>query len=152
MENELKKKAMAMLDRRQMSRTQLIKKLVEKGAGQDEAESTADWLCSIGALNDGQFAQHVAQSYARRGYGAAKVRQELYRRGIDRETAEAVIENMEPSCEAIDRFVSARLKGRQPDKEETRRIYAALRRRGHGYEEIKRALSRYIPEDMNFDS
>ena len=143
---------MAILDRRPASREQLIKKLVEKGASHEQALQVAQWLCSIGALDDMKFAEDVARSYARKGYGAARVRSELYRRGIDRETADRAIEEMEPSQDAIDRFVASRLKGKKPDRDETRRLYAALARRGHGHEEIKQALSRYAPEDIDFDS
>ena len=78
--DELRKKAMAILDRRPASREQLIKKLVEKGASHEQALQVAQWLCSIGALDDMKFAEDVARSYARKGYGAARVRSELYRR------------------------------------------------------------------------
>lgn len=43
-------------------------------------------------LNDELFAESVVRGYTRKGYGAARIRQELTRRGIDRDTAEAATE------------------------------------------------------------
>lgn len=153
MNEDIRAKAMAMLDRRQMSRAQLVKKLVEKGEQAGDAEEAADWLCEIGALNDGNYAEMLVRHYSQKGFGRHRIKTELFSRGIDRETADAALMGAEPSREAIDRFVGARLKGQKPDKKELQRLYAALSRRGHGYDEIKDALSRYNDalEEEQFD-
>lgn len=152
-QTELRQKAMAMLDRRQLSRRQLVEKLLGAGGEEDEAESVAEWLADIGALNDEGLAESVVRHYSAKGFGRPRIMTELCKRGIDRETAEAALEGASPSQEAIDAFVSAKLKGHEPDKKELERIFGALRRRGHGYEEIRSALARYRAylEDEHFD-
>ena len=47
---------------------------------------------------------------------------------------------------AIDRFLARRLRGDNPDKKELDRCVAALQRRGHSWEDIRKALRRY--EDL----
>ena len=62
---------------RMVSRKELTDKLERRGATEEEAADTADWLEDLGALNDEAYAAAVARHYGRMGYGKLRVRQEL---------------------------------------------------------------------------
>ena len=79
------------LSYRALSAAALRDKLIEKGHSEDAADYAVAWLIERRLLDDAAYAESVVRSYARRGYGAARIRQELTRRGVDRGTAEAAL-------------------------------------------------------------
>ena len=70
-------KAARLASGRMMSRKELTDKLSRKGIDPDTAEETADWLESLGAVDDAAYAGVIARHYAASGYGPGRVRQEL---------------------------------------------------------------------------
>ena len=135
-------KALELISRRPMSRKEVREKLLQKGADEDAAEYSADWLREHGFLNDESYAAAVARHYAAKGYGAGRVRSELGRRGVDRELWDGALEQMPAADEKLHKFIAARLKDPN-DREQLRKIGAALFRRGYSWEEIRAALRRY---------
>ena len=143
-------KALELISRRPMSRKEVREKLLQKGADEDAAEYSADWLQEHGFLNDESYAAAVARHYAAKGYGAGRVRSELSRRGVDRELWEEAVEQMPAAEEKLHKFIAARLKDPH-DREQLRKIGAALFRRGYSWEEIRTALRRYSDEFLEED-
>ncbi len=133
-----------MLSRRPLSKIRLIEKLVEKGYSEALALETAEWLESIGSLNDGEFAAMLALRYRARGYGPYRIQNELKRHGIDSDITEQTLGEMPETNEAIDRFIRARLKGEKPDRLQLKRLSDALFRKGFGWDEIREAIDRYF--------
>ena len=80
------------LSYRALSAKMLRDKLLAKGHDEEAADYALAWLTERSLLNDMLFAESVVRSYTRKGYGAARIRQELTRRGIDRDTAEAAMQ------------------------------------------------------------
>ena len=72
-----------------------LDKLLAKGHDEEAADYALAWLTERSLLNDMLFAESVVRSYTRKGYGAARIRQELTRRGIDRDTAEAAMQTLQ---------------------------------------------------------
>ena len=91
----------------------------------------------------------MARHYAAAGYGPAKVRDELYRRGVPRELWDAAIEEEcgDPTA-AIERYAAAKLRGKRADEAALRRIAGGLRRRGFRWEDIKPVLDRMRGEAL----
>ena len=143
-------KALELISRRPMSRKEVREKLLQKGADEDAAEYSADWLQEHGFLNDESYAAAVARHYAAKGYGAGRVRSELGRRGVDRELWDGALEQMPAADEKLHKFIAARLKDPE-DREQLRKIGAALFRRGYSWEEIRAALRRYSDEFLEED-
>ena len=134
---------------RMLSKKELTDKLERRGATEEEAAATADWLEDLGALNDEAYAAAVARHYARMGYGKLRVRQELQRRGIDRALWDAALEELPDSAETIETLLQSRLRGRRPDRDEGRKLSAMLSRRGFTWQEIRPVLNRYLDgEDL----
>ena len=138
-------RAMELLSRRPMSEKELIDKLIRKGEDEETAADCARWLRENGFLNDESYAAAVARHYAAKGYGPGRVRAELSRRGVDRELWDDTIEAMPENSEKMDRFIAARLTDPE-DREQVRKVSAALYRRGYSWEEIRSALGRFHAE------
>ena len=79
---------------------------------------------------------------AKRGVGPYRLRQELRRKGVSSEDAQAAIDSLDEddSLEAAASFAAKRLKNDTP--EEKRRVLQALVRRGYSYETARAALER----------
>ncbi len=135
-----------MLGQRSLSRKELLKRMIEKGVAESDAENAADWLEEIGALNELEYAKSIVRHYDSRGYGAQKLRQELMRRGVDRDFWEEALEEQSNTEDGVVRFLQARLRGRMPDEKELKRVTDALMRRGFRWDEIKAGLARYGTE------
>ena len=110
-----------------------------------EELAAAGWLEELGYLNDEAYAKSLAEHYAAKGYGPAKVRDELYRRGVPREYWEEALEGLEDPAEDIDAFLRRKLKG-DTEPKALKRAADALARRGYRWEDIKDGLRRYGTE------
>jgi len=126
-----------------VSDKELRRRLVRKGESQENADAAVDWLRDIGAVNDAELAHRIARRCAAKGYGAARIRQELSVKGVPREYWDAALENLPEPDEAIDKFIQQKLRGSMPDRKEQQKLIDALRRRGHSWGDIKAALQRY---------
>ncbi len=140
-----RERALMLISRRQMSARELRDKLRERGIDPETAAWCADWLTERGLLDEQSYAAAVVRHYAAKGYGPGRVRAELVRRGIPRELAEEALDAMPAGDEKLDRLIAARL--RDPnDRDEVRKLSAALYRRGFSGEEIRSALRRVSAE------
>ena len=138
-------RALAIVSQRQMSRRELGGKLRDKGVDEETAAWCVDWITEHGFIDEEAYAAAIARHYAAKGYGEGRVRQELMRRGIPREFFDDAFAAMPEGDEKLDRFIAARL--RDPDdRDEVRKLSAALYRRGYSGEEIREALRRHKAE------
>lgn len=142
----VKERALKLLTGRPMSRRELLKKLAEKEADPAEAESVADWLEDLGYLDDEAYAKTVVRHYSAKGYGARKLQDELYRRGVPRAYWDGALEEAEEPGDGVDAFLRQKLKGALPDRKELKRVSDALARRGYRWDEISAGLRRYGAE------
>ena len=80
-----RQRALRIIGARAMSVKELTDRLKEKGESPENAEDAAAWLQELHLLDDAQYAAMCVRHYAAKGYGAGRIRSELYRRGIPRE-------------------------------------------------------------------
>jgi len=142
-EDALRKRALQFLDRRAMSRRELIEKLVQKGEDKAAVEAAVDWLVEMGLLKDEHYAELIVRHYAEKGYGRRRIEQELWRRGIAKELWGVALQEMPEEDDALDRFIASKLRGEAPDPKEEKRVADALCRRGYSWDEIREGLRRY---------
>lgn len=142
--------ALELISRRLMSRREVREKLLRKGADEDAADYSVQWLTEHGFLSDESYAAAVARHYAAKGYGAGRVRSELSRRGVERELWDAAVEQMPRADEKLQKLIAARLKDPE-DRDQLRKLSAALLRRGYSWEEIRTALRSYTDEIFEDD-
>ncbi len=137
-----KNRAAELLSLRPMSCKELYDKLVQKGEPQQNAAAAVAWLLENRFLDDRNYAGMVVRHYAAKGYGPGRIRQELHRRGIDRELWDEALGEMPEADDRLDKFIAARL--RDPsDRDQVRKVSAALFRKGFGWDEIRSALRRF---------
>ncbi len=141
----LKTKALELLSRRPFSAKELQNKLVQKGAEAQSAAACVRWLLERRLLDDESYAGAVARHYAARGYGPGRIRQELSRRGVPREYWDEALGQRPDNSEKIDKLIAARLHDPE-DRDQVRKVTAALFRRGFGWDEIRAALARFSAE------
>ena len=140
---ELKEKTIALLARKPMSRHELLGKLREWEAGEEEAGAICERMEELGFLNDREYALRLVRHYSAKGYGTHKVRDELRRRGISRELWDEALEQMEDPCASVDAFLAKKLAGKSVDRKELKKVTDALARRGFSWSEIGEAVRRY---------
>ncbi len=138
-----KDRAVRIVSATSISEKELRRRLVQRGERTEDAKEAVAWLRELGAVDDKAMAKRIVDRCVDKGYGAARIRQELYQKGIPKEDWEDVLDELPDMSEAIDRFLSQRLRGHAPDQKELQRVVGALQRRGHGWEEIHAALQRY---------
>lgn len=152
---KVKEKALDLIAARPLSRKELVDKLTarprdrekEPLSDRETAEEIADWLEELGYLDDEQYAQTVARHYAAKGYGPAKIRDELYRRGVPRDCWDAALEELDGPEAAIDAFLEKKLRGADlSDPKTKKRASDALARRGYRWEDISAGLRRFGAE------
>ena len=134
------------IGKRAMSRRDLERKLRDKGASEMEARYAAEWLEAIGAIDDADYASLLVRHCADLGYGPARVREQLYEKGVPRELWEDALDALPPPEGQIDRFLESRLHGRLLEEKEKKRLTDALLRRGFSWGDVKSAWGRWGSE------
>ena len=145
-ETTAKSKALALLNKRDYSRGELLRKLTEKGFDQQEAVEAVDRLVELRLVCDENYAARVVRHYAAKGFGAARIREELRRRYLPRELWEDALSQLDGGDEAALAVLRAKLKSADPTPDELRRAADAVRRRGYSWEETRAAIDRFNSE------
>lgn len=147
-------RALDLLAFRPRSAVELRRRLVQKQVPAAHAEAAVARLVAAGIVDDAAYARAVARSKAL-GAGASRRRvgQELARRGVEREAAEAAIaevweEEAVDQSETVERLARKRLGSLRGEDAHTqrRRLYAFLARRGYDADEIRRAIDAVLAE------
>lgn len=146
-----KERAVRIVSAASVTKKELQRRLVQKGETEEHAEEAVAWLSELHLLDDRQTAAQIVRSGAARGYGAARIRQMLYEKRVPKELWDEALEQLPPQDDAIDLFLQRRFRGKTPDRAEIKRATDALLRRGHSWEDIRRALSRYASEEEFFE-
>ena len=146
-----KDRAVRIVSATSISKKELEKRLIQKGEKEENAKQAVMWLEDLKLLDDKQVAQQIVRNGLSRGYGASRIRQMLYEKRIPKELWEEALSDLPPQDDAIDTFLQRRFRGRKPDRAECKRATDALLRRGHSWNDIRRALERYAPEEEFYE-
>lgn len=87
----IRRSAMDLLARREHSRTELSRKLRQRGAPPSLMEIELDKLEDDGLLSDERFCEAYVHARSQRGYGPARLREELRQRGVAERLIEAIL-------------------------------------------------------------
>ncbi len=124
-----------------VSKRDLEQRLVHKGEDPEQAKAAVDWMADMDLLDDRKTAESVVNTCIRKGYGMARAKQALYEKKIPKAYWEEALRDYPDQTEAIAAFLRSKLGSAWDEKALKRAIDAALRR-GHSYQEIRRALAR----------
>lgn len=144
-----KEKAMWLISYRDHSTKELLDKL-RKDFSEDAAEKAVARMHELGLINDEVFARRFAAELHSKHKSPTEIRQKLILKGIDRDEAEEIIEelNIDPR-EEIEALVQRKYYRSLSDEKGLRRTFAALQRAGYRYSDIKSVLAQYTED--NFD-
>lgn len=136
-------RAAAMLSRRPLSAAMLEQRLLDKEISPEAAAYAVERMRVLGAVDDTAFAEQLVRSYTRKGYGVRRIEQELWKRGIPKETAREALTQHEPDWDSMVMLLDKKLRGDLSDRRECEKAMAALQRRGFQFSQIREAMRQY---------
>ena len=152
---DCREQALKLISFKDRTEKELRDRLEEKECTEDEIEETIEFLKNYGYIDDARYARRfAADSIKLRNHGPGRIRTELLRKGIDRDTIEIVLEEMETDPrEQLEaamerRFSSADL----GNPKERNRIFGYFARRGYSPRDIWGVInSRCAFQDVDAD-
>lgn len=145
-ERRAKEKALWLISYRSHSKKELFDKL-KRSFDEASAQKAVDRMEELGLINDEEFAKLYARKLVNGKKMSVKAAEyELYRKGIDKITAEQVLGELEydPQTQIIE-FITKKYKNINDEKIK-RRAVAALQRKGYSWEEIRQAIESLVSE------
>ncbi len=137
-------KALYLLEHRNHSKKELADKIA-RVTSKEAAQAAAEHMEEIGLVNDEAFARSYAHDlFLLKKFGVQRVKQELYRKGVDKDIIDSVIEEYRyeiPTEENIRNILEKRYRGYSQDEKIRRRAIAALQRMGYRFDEIRSAMN-----------
>ncbi len=141
-----RERALRIIGARAMSGKELFDRLVQKGETTENAEDCVAWLYELRYLDDVRYAETIVAHYGGRGYGAQRIKNELYRRGVPLELWDSALKELEGTEDKAYAFLCRKLGDELPDRAEMKRASDALFRRGFSWDEINAAMRRFLEE------
>ncbi len=151
-----------LLERGPRTRAELAAALANKGVPDDAAEQVLSRFAEVGMIDDALFASMwVTSRHRGRGLASRALSQELRRKGVDGEVAQAALEELDPEQELATAraLVQRRLAGTRgltPDAQ-VRRLAGMLARKGYpagtAFRVVREALAEQGAQiDLAFDA
>ncbi len=136
--NELRRKAIGLLARREHSRAELARKLAADGTEEDITTVLAE-LEAEGLLSDARAAAAYVRAHGAR-FGAARLRQDLRARGLDPEIAVEEVNELGSEIERAKAVWQKKFRTAPTDAKEWARQARFLQGRGFAGDIIRRVL------------
>ncbi len=147
--------ALYLIEFRDRTEKELREKLVAKGYGEEQIEDTVEFLKNYGYIDDKRYASHfISDAINLKKWGKIRIRTELLRKGVDRETVDFAIEDafMEVEDDRVLSQMQLRFKDADfSNMKERTRIFNFFMRRGFTAEEIKGAMNKMSSFDDVID-
>lgn len=142
-----KEKALWLIQYRDHTRKELIDKL-KRDYPEEYAQETADRLTELGLINDRSYAERYAHDLINLKRLSKKgARQKLMLKGIDRDTIDEVLDEIEIDEDSQIKTVLERKYSKNLDTDKGRqRAVNGLRNMGYSYSDIKSALCEYLDD------
>ena len=140
-----KMRAVRIVSASSVSRSDLEHRLVQKGESKEDAKQAVEWMTDLNLLDDGKTAQQIVQRCVAKGYGRSRAKQALFEKRIPKELWEEALADYPDQTGKILTFLQTKL-GDTWDEKDLRRVTDSLLRRGHSYQEIRRAMAEYTQD------
>lgn len=105
-------------------------------------------MTRLGLIDDYKYARKLCEEYIiSKKYGEYRVKSELYRRGIDKNTIEELLEEYnEDSEERLEKLVERKYARYLTDRKGLQKVKSALARQGYSFSDINSVLENYSDE------
>lgn len=138
-----KERALRLISLRPMSCKELFDKLRDKGEADENAAACVQWLLDLHYLDDRQYAGMLVRHCAAKGWGRQRIKNQLYRKGLDKELWDAALAELPDMDDTVYSLLCRKLRSDAPDRVEMKRATDSLYRRGFSWDEIKAAVNRF---------
>ena len=150
-EMSAKMRAVRIVSASSVSKRDLEHRLIQKGEDPGQAKQAVAWMSDLNLLDDAKTAEQIVDRCIRKGYGLSRAKQALYEKRIPKELWEDALADYPDQTEKIVDFLRSRLDD-EADERDVRRATDALLRRGHSYQEIRKAMQKLqYDEDFQED-
>ena len=141
--------ALKLLARREHTRSELARKLAQRGIDRQHADTALQRLVDAGYLSDTRYAQARVTELLRRRYGPLRAQADLRSHGVDSEVIDRVVDAEHPDWYAACRAAHAQKTGRQTTANlaERARQQRQLQARGFTSSQIRAALTNVTDDD-----
>ncbi len=148
------RRACYLLDERDYSYSMMYQKLMKTYQDRELCRSVMEQLVQCGSINDRRYAARLAEYLVEsKRFGIFRARQEMLRRGLEKNLVE---ESLEPFEEAAEENIPAVLEkkyGRYltdpEDRKAREKVIAGMARLGYNYRAVKDAIEDYFEELEN---
>ena len=144
-EMSAKMRAVRIVSASSVSKRDLEYRLVQKGEDPKQAKQAVEWMSDLNLLDDAKTAEQIVHRCIHKGYGLSRAKQALYEKRIPKEFWEDALADYPDQTDKILEFLRSRLKEGYEERD-VRRATDALLRRGHSYQEIRKAM-----QQLDFD-
>lgn len=143
-----KEKALYLLEYRSRTRKEIYDKLIPL-YGEDAADAAVGRLEQLGLIDDESYARDYARSLIeQKHFSRERAQYELMKKGIDRELADEILDELEPDpVEQIRTLLETKYSRRLSNEKDIQRTINSLRAMGFRWGDIKEALSEYCDEE-----
>ncbi len=142
-----KEKALWLISYRDHSSKELYDKL-RRDFSEDAARKALERMQELRLIDDEAFARRYAAELHSKHQSPSTIRYKLHQKGIEKETAEEIIDSLDINPQAeIEALIEKKYARSLSDEKGVRRTVAALQRAGYRYSDIKSVLNEYISED-----
>ena len=122
-----------------VSKKDLQQRLIHKGESPEKAKEAVRWMEDLNLVDDRVTAESIVRKCIQKGYGLSRAKQMLYEKRIPNECWEDVLQYYPDQTEYIVSFLESHLV-KESDPRQLRKVIDALLRRGHNYNQIRKAL------------
>ena len=138
-EMSAKMRAIRIVSASSVSKRDLEYRLIHKGEDPKQAKQAVNWMSELNLLDDAKTAEQIVHRCIHKGYGISRAKQALYEKRIPKELWEDALADYPDQLDSILEFLHSRLKPGYEDRD-LRRAIDGLLRRGHSYQQIRRAM------------
>lgn len=143
------RRACYLLDDRDYSYCMMYQKLMHTYQDKPLCIRVMEQLVQCGAVDDRRYAGKLAEYLAeRKHYGSYRIRQEMLRKGLDKELTEQCIAELEEQIQenlpaVLEKKYGSQLTDEQ-DRKTREKVIAGMIRLGYDYRSIKQAIEAYF--------
>lgn len=138
-EMSAKMRAVRIVAASSVSKRDLEYRLIHKGEDPVQAKQAVAWMSDLHLVDDAKTAAQIVDRCIHKGYGLSRAKQALYEKRIPKEYWEDALAEYPDQTDKIVEFLRSRLKAGCQERD-VRRATDALLRRGHSYQQIRRAM------------
>ena len=142
--------AVKQLSMRMLTKNMLVKKLVEKGFDREISLYVADKIERLKIIDDVKYSEIFIEDRRGKGWGKHRIKAELLKRGVSGDTINEMFDEYSEDDEEIENFIEKKLRGRD-DQKSIHSVSGALARRGFSWQDINRAMKKYMQGDVFLD-